>query len=104
MIFCHATNGLVVKQNHIKLINQAFNIYLGQSKGYITSYILLYNYYLIDLFVPEQVFLGKVRVEPGEEVSSNYSLLVCKKVNSTLTFPSASNWYIKSKAFFCISF
>ena len=53
-----------------------FNIYLGQSKGYITSFILQYNYYLIDLSVPEQVILGKVRVGPGEEVSSDYPLLV----------------------------
>ena len=77
-----------------------FNIYLGQSKGYITSFILQYNYFIIDLSVPKQVIPGKARVGPGEEVPLVYSLLICKKENSTLMFPSASNWYIKSKAFF----
>ena len=52
-----------------------------------------YNYYLEDLSLPKQVILGKVRVGPGEGPHPRFSLN-CNKVDYTLKFPSASNWYI----------
>ena len=51
------------------------------------------HYYLEDLFLPTQEILGKVIVVPGEGAQPRFSPQ-CDKVNSTLTFPSASNWHI----------
>ena len=54
-----------------------------------------YNYYFEDLSLPMQVILGKVGVVPGEGAQPWFSPQY-NKVDSTLTFPSASNWHICS--------